>query len=322
MVDLKLTIPSGFLLEETRCGYTISQQMKQVWAIQLDLFAEFDRVCRKHNIVYIASGGTMLGTVRHHGYIPWDDDVDLMMMRDQYDKLCEVAPSEFKYPYFFQTESSEPGVHRWFARLRNSETTAIQKRELVLHPKYNQGIFIDIFPLDGVPDEEGMYQRQYKAYSLYRKLYYRFLSVENPIWSDNDSRIKAGFKKGANMLFGAPSRALHLAHWAFNKVEEACKAYSESDTELVSLLSFEFENLGHALRRSDMNHIIEMDFEFLKMPVIANYDEHLKRKYGDYMTPLMNPSYHGEVIFDTDISYKEYYTQHPELSKRHRGTGD
>ena len=69
MVDLKHKIPENFIAEEIRCGYKVTQQMKEVWAVQLDLFAEFDRVCRKYGIKYVASGGTLLGAVRHHGYI-------------------------------------------------------------------------------------------------------------------------------------------------------------------------------------------------------------------------------------------------------------
>ena len=118
MVKLNINLPQNFLDEETRCGFTISEKLKEVWAVELDLLSEFDRVCKKYGIKYIASGGTMLGAARHHGFIPWDDDVDLMMMRDEYDKLCEIAPTEFKHPYFFQTEDTDPGFMRYFARLR------------------------------------------------------------------------------------------------------------------------------------------------------------------------------------------------------------
>ena len=305
MVDLKHKIPENFIAEEIRCGYKVTQQMKEVWAVQLDLFAEFDRVCRKYGIKYVASGGTLLGAVRHHGYIPWDDDIDIMLMRDQYNKLCQVASVEFKHPYFFQIEETEPGFHRWFARLRNSETTAIQEVEKPYHFKYNQGIFIDIFPMDNVADDRkrNIQQREIR---YYKSIYYKLLAIERSFWSDNESPSKRWAKKTAHFLFGKLIRHTSFTRWAWHKVDETFQLYNNEKTEFVSLLSFEFDNLNHAVRSSYLNDIIEVEFEFLKMPIFASYDEHLKLKYGDYMTPSKNPNYHGDVMFDTNASYKEH----------------
>lgn len=310
MVNLKIDIPNGFLDEEVRCGYTVSSQMKEVWSVQLDLFAEFDRVCKKHDIKYVASGGTMLGAVRHHGYIPWDDDMDLMMMRDQYEKLCRVAPVEFKHPYFFQTEDTEPTARRWFARLCNSETTGIQKKYLNYHLQRNQGIFIDIFPMDNVADDKRVYQRQLEKFMKCTKLYYRLFAIEYSYWPDNDSIIKKIIKQSAHFILGNLIHSTGLTHKMYKKVEDICKLNNCCKTELVSLLSFQYMNLGHAIHTTDMDNLIYLDFEFMKMPVIANYDEHLHRKYGDYMKPNHNPNFHGDVIFDTSTSYKEYSKSH------------
>lgn len=303
MVDLKISIPDDFLKEEVRCGYTVSKKMKEVWAVQLDLFAEFDRVCKKYNITYIASGGTMLGAVRHHGYIPWDDDMDLMMMRDQYEKLCKVAPQEFKHPYFYQTEKTDPGFHRWFARLRNSETTAIQKREKPYHPTYNQGIFIDIFPMDNVIEDECLFQKQIKDAKKYTNLYSYLHSIESNFRSDEDSLEKKFGKQLLHKLFGKMIQKRQLTSSIYKKTDGIYQRYNHIETDLISLLSFQIDNLGHAIHRKDMGNIINQEFEFLKIPIIANYDEHLKRKYGDYMTPMKNPNYHGDTIFDTSIPY-------------------
>lgn len=128
-MHIKIQLPKGFLDAEMRCGYQVTTEMKKVWAVQLDLLYEFQRVANKHGIKYIANGGTMLGAVRHKGFIPWDDDTDIMMMRDEYERFCQIAPKEFKHPYFFQTEHTEPGSLRCHAQLRNSETTAIIKSE-------------------------------------------------------------------------------------------------------------------------------------------------------------------------------------------------
>ena len=153
MLPIKIDLPKGFLEEEVRCGYTISAEMKKLWAVELDLLAEFDRVCRKNNLTYYAFCGTLLGAVRHSGFIPWDDDIDVVMFREDFKKLSEVAEEEFQHPYFFQTPFSDPGLVMGGCRLRNSDTTVSNDVEFK-RPYKNKGIFIDLFVNATVPDSE------------------------------------------------------------------------------------------------------------------------------------------------------------------------
>lgn len=99
-MDIKLVIPDDYLRDESREGYLVSGAIKKVWAVELDLIEELLRVCNKHNLKIYCCAGTILGAVRHSGYIPWDDDVDLMMYRDDYEKLCGISGIEFAEPYF------------------------------------------------------------------------------------------------------------------------------------------------------------------------------------------------------------------------------
>ena len=78
--------------------------------VELDLLAEFDRVCRKHGLTYFVDSGTLLGAVRHKGFIPWDDDIDLIMQREDYERLVQIAAQEFQHPYFFSDSLFRPGA--------------------------------------------------------------------------------------------------------------------------------------------------------------------------------------------------------------------
>lgn len=98
MVDLNIVLPDGFLNEEVRCGYTVTKQMKEVWAVELDMLEKLLSVCKKHDIKIFASGGTMLGAVRHQGFIPWDDDIDMMMFRD----CAKLRRKSLNIPIFFK----------------------------------------------------------------------------------------------------------------------------------------------------------------------------------------------------------------------------
>lgn len=151
MVDLSIEIPQEFLNEEYRCGYKVTREMKEVWAVELDLLAKLQSVCKKYNLTVLADSGTLLGAIRHKGFIPWDDDIDVVMLRKDYDVLLSVADKEFKDPYFFQTAYSEKNYIRAHAQLRNSNTTGCTIPDLTT--SYNKGIFIDIFPLDNLPDD-------------------------------------------------------------------------------------------------------------------------------------------------------------------------
>ena len=99
---MEQSIPGDFFKEEELCGHLVTTQIKKLWSVQLGCLQELKRICEKYDIMFFASGGTLLGAVRHKGFIPWDDDIDVMMFYDDYVRFCEYAPKEIKSPYFFQ----------------------------------------------------------------------------------------------------------------------------------------------------------------------------------------------------------------------------
>lgn len=308
MVDLKLKIPEGFLEEEVRWGYTVSRKMKEVWAVELDLLAEFDRVCKKHGLKYIASGGTMLGAVRHKGFIPWDDDIDVMMLRDDYEKLLTIAHDEFENPYFFLTTTRDSDFLRGYCKLCNSDTTAILKSQEHMGYRFNQGIFIDIFPLDKVSDNKMKFKWQVFQADCLLKIIWKCQKYQYGIEINNNNveTLKGKIVDLMYQLFHGCCPKMFDCSFYIENFKKICCRYNTEQTQYLSLISFQPGNRIHDILRSDMDNIIDSDFEFLSIPIPANYDNHLKRKYGGYTVPVNTGGYHGDVFFDTDKSYRLY----------------
>ena len=302
-MNIKLELPIGFLEEEERCGYVISKEMKKIWAVELDLFAEFDRVCRKYDIKYCACGGTMLGAVRHKGFIPWDDDMDVMMPRTEYNKLCAVAEKEFKYPYFFQTEYTDRGSFRRHAQLRNSTTTGIRKVEYERKYKFNQGIFFDIFPLDNVIENPFLYRLQRLIAHFYLNI-----AKRTTYWSsrycDSRNQVKSFLK---SLIFRKMLRNVipNVAQYSYRKYEETLALYNNREVKAFSQLIWDFDKKYHRIK-DDFRPLVEMDFEFLKIPVASNYDHALTLIFGEWHKLIKCETEHGGLIFDTEKPYTDY----------------
>lgn len=310
MVELNLKLPDGYLHDEIRGQIHVSSKTKEIWAVELDLLAEFERVCKKYNISFCADGGTLLGAIRHHGFIPWDDDLDIAVLRENYEKLCEIGPDEFKYPYFWQTEETDPGSARCHAQLRNSLTTGILKSEYSANLKFNQGIFIDIFPFDTVGNDYNSQLRE--CVNLREKLYWQINDTFNynpkmEYKSNGIPRIKNYVKKHAVHVYSKLTHADYKE--TYKEFENLCKKYdANTESKFVADVCIPFNNTIRNVRnREDFDDLMPSKFEFLTIPVFRNYDRNLRRLYGDnYMTPMNMASQHGDIIFDTDKPYTEY----------------
>lgn len=305
MVDLKLQIPEGFLNEEVRCDYRIPSNMKKAWAVMLDLLMELDRVCKKNNIKYFASGGTMLGAIRHKGFIPWDDDIDIMMFRDDYDKLLEIGPHEFQHPYFFQNKLTDPCCVDLISKLRNSETAALLANEKGTKFNYNRGIFIDIFPLDFIPDDHELFEELVGKVERCKQKIFR-KGKELGIFTPTTAPVQKLIKNILHSLF-AKRRERRIDEYKdlVLELESICRTYHDQNHGKVAALAFSLDKCD-IKSFEDNKVVVPMDFEFIKIPVGTGYDHALKVKYGDYKSYIKGKAYHSAIMFDTEKSYREY----------------
>lgn len=282
-----------FFDEENRDGYVVSKELKKIWAVELDLLRDFIRVCDQYNLRFYLDGGSLLGAIRHKGYIPWDDDIDIVMPREDYDKLLQIASDEFKAPYEFQSPYHMSNYPRSHVQIRNITTTAVLSDEVGCY-NFNQGIFIDIFPLDVVPDNTkalNKYMRHTFILSMLRRLKYHFFS--------NNHKFMRFASHVLSVLI--PKRVA-----SFERYEKYCKKYSGLQDCLMEAFAFR-EGVKSKLRYIHSEWYTDsiiVPFEMFNITIPAGYNNVLTNMYGpNYMTPVKNPSYHGHVIFDTDKPY-------------------
>ena len=299
-----IAVPAGFLSQEERSGYTVKEKMKMVWAVELDLLDEFDRVCRENGLSYWADSGTLLGAVRHQGFVPWDDDMDFLMLREDYDRLCQIAPQVFHSPYFWQTDETDPGFQRGFARLRNSETTALLSYEQGKNYRFNQGIFIDICPLDNLPDSpaerDAFRRRTRRRWDLCRALCnftVRYIPESMAALPLPKRLIKHVGYGLCRVLPGLDYRK------AFREYEAECRRYLGKRTSQVGVAYYDF---AFPFDREIFDQTVYLPFEDRKLPAPENYEQILRRYYGDYTVPREGTAFHEVAIFDTDRPYTDY----------------
>jgi len=252
------------------------EEFRRMQLLELEMLIEFDRICRENDIRYTIFGGTLLGAVRHKGYIPWDDDADIAMLREDYEKFIKCAHLLNKDICFFQNHENDP-EYRWgYGKLRKTGTTFVRAGQE--HLKGKTGVFVDVFPMDDIP------------ISMIGQMLHNFycFCLRKVLWSEV-GRVteKNKFKKFVyKYLAHIPTKEV------FKRVKKMADRSKNSTRNRVRCLLF--PPTGTLYRKNTLKtrfgmpkewftDLAEYSFETVKLFGTKEYDIILKYIYGDYM---------------------------------------
>ena len=280
--------------------------MNELQKVEMDLFCCFSDICKKLGLNYFLVCGSALGAARHGGFIPWDDDFDVGMYRDDYNKFMELAPALLPEGIFLQNYKSDPNFPYVFAKLRNSNTTFIQT--ILSNLDINHGVYIDIFPLDGYPQDSRLQKKMARKKKNYLRQFGGTFNLPSNI------PIKAKILFVLCKIFRCHKRTQKI----LLKYEGMISRYSVEEAKIIC---------NHGTWYGERDYINKdyygkgknIVYEGMTVRVPEKLDEYLTSLYGDWRTPPppeKQKGTHDCEVCDINNTYTNYAKQYWKKVKR------
>lgn len=247
-----------------------NELLRKLQLAELEMIVEVDRICRKHGIKYSLDGGTLLGAIRHKGFIPWDDDADVVMTRAEYEKFSKACKEDLNTEKFFLQDFSTDPEYRWgYSKMRKNGTVFIRSGQE--HGRWNQSVNIDVFVYDNVPDNKLIRPfHLFRCYCIRKGLYSEAGKVDAP-----NAFLRTWYK----LVNKIPRE-----HW-IKAIDKLAARTNKHKTELIRHITYPYRKAcRYGLPRECFDDYIEVDFEGYKFMGFKKYDLYLTTLYGDYMT--------------------------------------
>ncbi len=268
----------------------MQSDLRKIQLIELDILKEIDRVCQKHDIKYFLDCGTALGAVRHKGFIPWDDDIDIGMTRENYNKFIKIAPLELTENYFLQSLETEKKCPHLFAKVMKKNTLYMSWAWKNID--IPQGIWVDIFPYDYCTDED---DKSIKDFRLLSKIY-GYKMIPNRFLKD-DGTIKWKLVSVVRkllyyLLFLYPQKKL------INQIDKVLNSFNKNNKKYSIPLVFP-EILK--LEKKIVEDLQVVEFEDSFFPITKYIHEYLTLRYGDYMKLPPEEKRVGHLVYKYNL---------------------
>ena len=242
--------------------------LRNLQLTELELLKEIDRICKKNNIKYNIIAGTMLGAIRNKGFIPWDDDADVAMLRPEYEKFKLACEKDLDNKRFYFQDQKNTKGYRWgYGKLRMKNTIFLRENQEYM--PYEQGVFLDVFPMDNIPDN-------YFFRSIHN---FRCFCIRKIFWSEVGKHVEKNLflKVWYAVLSCIPESMIKKHYYRF--IERS----NRKSTKNVRMLMFPSPTKDFGYLREWYTDLNLYQFEGLEFPGARDYDSYLKRCYNNYM---------------------------------------
>lgn len=251
----------------------VRSKLAKSQSIGLDMLLEVDRICQKHEIEYFLDSGTLLGAIRHKGFIPWDDDVDVAMMRKDYEAFLDVCDHELDERYFLQTSKTDPYYPFAIARILYEE----DETALCEDAAYRTGYALDIFAFDNASDNPIMQGARVFLIKLIQGMCKSRIKIDYSRYQRPWERIAVFLTSAIGRLF-----SVDLLMKLQRKIATLCES---RNTAFKSCFAYEFSRLDRTFPSHVYEEVEYREFEGYMLPIPRGWHDSLTILYGDYMTP-------------------------------------
>lgn len=294
-----MNFPRDFFEEEYRCGFKVEELMKRAWAAEMEVLQVVIDICEKNQLTYFADSGTLLGAVRHQGYIPWDDDIDIALKREEYNQLIKILPEQLPDGFVLT------GMYASSERLRKAgevqQIRVMADEEYWSFPEYLKRfhgfpyprIGIDIFSLDYIPRDPNLADLQIRLINKVRVV------LENWEYFSNEGMLEEQLTSIEELCNVKLKRNGDIRNQLWRLLDGLYSMFTEEESDEVTNFTFLLWKDTCRQKKEWYDEVIYMPFENMKIAVPKNYHEVLISRYGDYMTPERATALHDYPFYKT-----------------------